>query len=64
MRRAWLILVVGMLCFSCATPAIVATQTIQKGDAANNENRYEEAIDHELSQRLIGNAREISVIFN
>lgn len=41
-----MIMVVGMLCFSCATPAIVATQTIQKGDAANNENRYEEAIKH------------------
>ena len=46
MRRTLWILVVNVLYFSCTSPAIVATQTIQKGDAANNQNRYEEAITH------------------
>ena len=46
MARSLLILAASVLCLSCTTPAIVATQTIQKGDAANNQNRYEEAIKH------------------
>ncbi|MEX1240713.1 MAG: CHAT domain-containing protein [Cyclobacteriaceae bacterium] len=30
----------------CTTPAIIATRSIQEGDRMNNENRYEEAIQH------------------
>jgi CHAT domain-containing protein len=31
---------------SCTTPSILATQSIQKGDELNNQNRYGEAIPH------------------
>jgi CHAT domain-containing protein/Flp pilus assembly protein TadD len=33
-----------LLLASCTTPSIIATQSIQKGDAANNQNNYPEAI--------------------
>src|SRR5688572_150622 len=31
---------------ACTTPSIIATQSIQRGDAANNLNHYDEAIKH------------------
>lgn len=34
------------LFISCKTPSIIATQAIQQGDAANNQNKYEVAIDN------------------
>ena len=31
---------------SCTTPSVIATQAIQRGDAANNQNKYEDAITY------------------
>jgi CHAT domain-containing protein/Tfp pilus assembly protein PilF len=37
----WLMMLVG-----CATPSMLATESIRKGDAANNQNLYSEAIGY------------------
>lgn len=43
-----IMLAIGLcgLLWNCTTPSIVATRSIQLGDAMNNANKYEEAIGH------------------
>lgn len=41
--RLFLLLAPFLLLDRCATPSILATQSIQRGDQLNNENRYEES---------------------
>ncbi len=36
----------SLVSISCKTPSIIATQAIQQGDVANNQNEYELAIQH------------------
>jgi CHAT domain-containing protein/tetratricopeptide (TPR) repeat protein len=38
--------IIVISCIRCTTPSIIATQSIQKGDTFNNQNRYDEAITH------------------